>query len=62
MNIETIRDDFPFFKESNLIYLDNSATSQRPKVVFDAVADYYFYNNANPFRGLYDFFWVQIYA
>ncbi|MCR4686178.1 MAG: SufS family cysteine desulfurase [Lachnospiraceae bacterium] len=53
-DVNTIRADFPFFKSSNLAYLDNSATSLRPKCVTDAVTDYNLYHNANPYRGLYD--------
>ena len=52
--IEEIRADFPFFKDTKLAYLDNSATSQRPEKVLDRVKEYYLYSNANPFRGLYD--------
>ena len=53
LDINAIRKDFPFFESSNLAYLDNSATTQRPKVVLDAISDYYYHSNANPFRGLY---------
>ncbi len=53
-NIEEIRKDFPFFENNNLAYLDNSATTQKPRQVMEAVSDYYLYHNANPFRGLYD--------
>ncbi len=54
MNIEEIRKDFPFFEKSELAYLDNSATTQRPRQVIEAVMDYEYYHNANPFRGLYE--------
>lgn len=53
-SIEDIRKDFPFFRDTKLAYLDNSATSQRPESVLDKVKEYYLYSNANPFRGLYD--------
>ncbi len=53
-SIEDIRKDFPFFRDTKLAYLDNSATSQRPELVLDKVKEYYLYSNANPFRGLYD--------
>lgn len=53
-SIEDIRKDFPFFWDTKLAYLDNSATSQRPELVLDKVKEYYLYSNANPFRGLYD--------
>ncbi len=45
--------DFPIFKNKNLVYLDSSATSQKPKVVLDAISDYYENYNANVRRGLY---------
>ena len=53
-SIEDIRKDVPFFRDTKLAYLDNSATSQRPESVLDKVKEYYLYSNANPFRGLYD--------
>ena len=55
--MKDFRKDFPFFKtkeNKNLIYFDNAATSQRPKVVLDAITDCYKINNANPLRGLYE--------
>lgn len=54
LNIKAVRGSFPFFVDTKLAYLDNSATTQRPEAVMEAVCDYYFYSNANPFRGLYD--------
>ncbi|MBQ3902809.1 MAG: cysteine desulfurase [Lachnospiraceae bacterium] len=51
---ELIRADFPLLKDNNLIYLDNTATSQKPKKVIDDVADFYRTLNSNPMRGLYD--------
>lgn len=36
-----------------LIYLDSAATSQKPKAVIDAIADYYCLRNANVHRGIY---------
>ncbi len=33
--------DFPFFKNSSVVYLDNAATTQKPKEVVDKVVDYY---------------------
>ena len=52
-DIKNIRKDFPFFESSTLAYLDNSATTQRPRQVVEALEDYYYHHNANPFRGLY---------
>ena len=54
MNVYDIRKDFPFFEKSTLAYLDNSATTQRPRQVVEAVADYEYHHNSNPFRGLYE--------
>ena len=54
LDIQKIRSDFPFFDKSDLAYLDNSATTQRPRQVVEAVADYEYYHNSNPFRGLYE--------
>ncbi|MCR5214836.1 MAG: SufS family cysteine desulfurase [Eubacterium sp.] len=53
-DVKEIRKDFPFFEGTDLAYLDNSATSQRPRQVVEAVMDYEYHHNANPFRGLYD--------
>lgn len=38
----------------SLAYLDNAATTQKPDMVIDAVAEYYKQENANPLRGLYE--------
>lgn len=54
INVEEVRKDFPFFENQPLAYLDNSATSQKPKSVLDAEWNFYKDSNANPFRGLYD--------
>lgn len=54
-DVNRIREDFPIFKNHpDLIYLDNSATSQKPFQVIRAVTEFYEKNNANPLRGLYD--------
>ena len=46
--------DFPIFANNpGLVYLDSAATSQKPKQVLDAIADYYETYNANVRRGLY---------
>ena len=47
------REDFPFFKE-DIIYLDNGATSLKPKCVIDKMVDYYTNYPANAHRGDYD--------
>lgn len=49
-----IRKEFPVFENRKVIYLDNSATTQKPPCVLKAVQDYYEKNNANPLRGLYE--------
>ncbi|WP_231036141.1 SufS family cysteine desulfurase [Pectinatus sottacetonis] len=46
---------FPIMRHNkNLAYLDNAATTQKPDMVIDAIADYYKQKNANPLRGLYE--------
>lgn len=47
------RDDFPFFSQKELVYLDSAATSQKPKSVIDSLVNYYSYDNANIHRGIY---------
>ncbi|MBR6402966.1 MAG: SufS family cysteine desulfurase [Eubacterium sp.] len=54
LDVKNIRKDFPFFEKSDLAYLDNSATTQRPRQVVETVSEYYYHHNSNPFRGLYD--------
>ena len=53
-DVNKIRNDFPFFGKTTLAYLDNSATTQRPRQVVEAVEEYEYFHNANPFRGLYE--------
>lgn len=56
-NVTQIREDFPILKrEVNgkpLVYLDNAATSQKPKQVIDSITHYYSYYNANIHRGVH---------
>ena len=47
------KQDFPIFQHTDVAYVDNAATAQRPQCVLDAVADFYRCHNANPLRGLY---------
>ena len=49
-----IRAHFPILSDEKLVYLDNSATSQRPQAVLDAVEEFYRTVNSNPMRGLYN--------
>lgn len=57
LDIQKIRADFPILSEriyeKPLIYFDNGATSQKPKVVIDAIANYYQTINANIHRGVH---------
>ena len=49
------RSDFPIFeKHPNLAYLDNAATTQKPRQVIEAITRFYEEENANIHRGLYD--------
>ena len=57
MNIEKLRKDFPILDVKvhgkPLVYLDNAATSQKPKQVIDAVKNYYESYNANIHRSIH---------
>ena len=46
-------DDFPIFKNREIVYLDNAATTQKPQVVIDKLRNFYENNNANAHRGVY---------
>ena len=48
------KNDFPLLKDSQVAYLDNAATAQRPLAVLEAEKDFYEKYNANPLRGLYE--------
>ena len=56
-NVEKIREDFPILGRTvynkPLIYLDNAATTQKPKCVIDAISDAYCNVNANVHRGVH---------
>jgi cysteine desulfurase/selenocysteine lyase len=56
-DVQKIREDFPILhREVNgrpLVYLDNAATSQKPKQVIDSIVDYYSRYNANIHRGVH---------
>ncbi|XKX04740.1 cysteine desulfurase [Tenacibaculum maritimum] len=56
-SVEKIRTDFPILQRTvngkPLVYFDNAATSQTPKVVIDAIVDYYSGYNANIHRGVH---------
>ena len=53
MSKSVYRADFPLLESSDVIYMDNAATSQRPQAVLDAMNDFYKHHNANPLRGVY---------
>ncbi len=53
-DLNSIRSDFPIFTSNPaLIYMDNAATSQRPKKVMDKVVEVYSNYNSNVHRGIY---------
>ncbi len=53
-----LRKDFPILDQQvhgkPLIYFDNAATSQKPRVVIDALVHYYEHDNANVHRGIHE--------
>lgn len=57
LDIQKIRADFPILSQKingkPLVYFDNGATSQKPQVVIDAIAQYYQEINANIHRGVH---------
>lgn len=57
LDIQKIRADFPILSQKvngrPLVYFDNGATSQKPKVVIDAISKYYEEYNANIHRGVH---------
>lgn len=56
-DIHHIREDFPLLSQKvngrPLVYLDNAATSQKPRQVLKAISDYYETTNANIHRGVH---------
>lgn len=56
-DVDAIRQDFPILhQEVNdhpLVYLDNAATTQKPKVVIDTINNFYMHDNANVHRGIH---------
>jgi cysteine desulfurase / selenocysteine lyase len=56
-DVEEIRDDFPILDRridgKKLVYLDNAATSQKPRQVLEALTEYYTEHNANIHRGVH---------
>lgn len=58
LDIGAIREQFPILgrtvKNRPLVYLDNAATTQKPKIVIDAINRYYSNYNANIHRGIHN--------
>ncbi len=56
-DVQRLRDDFPILRQKvhgrPLVYLDNAATTQKPKVVLDALQRYYTQDNANIHRAVH---------
>ena len=56
-DVEKVRRDFPILHQQvhghPLVYLDNAATSQKPRAVIDAISHYYERGNANIHRGVH---------
>ena len=57
-DLSALRDDFPVLNQSvhghPLVYLDNAATTQKPRAVLNVLRDYYEKDNANVHRGLHE--------
>jgi cysteine desulfurase / selenocysteine lyase len=57
LDVERLRQDFPILSQrvrgKPLVYLDNAATSQKPRTVIEAVARFYATENANIHRGVH---------
>ncbi len=56
-NVNDVREDFPILKRKvngkNLVYLDNAATSQKPKQVIESIKNFYENYNSNIHRGIH---------
>ncbi|HXW56158.1 MAG TPA: cysteine desulfurase [Candidatus Cybelea sp.] len=57
LDVERVRADFPILHQPvrglPLVYLDNAATSQKPRVVIESIRHYYELDNANIHRGVH---------
>jgi cysteine desulfurase/selenocysteine lyase len=57
IDVENVRKDFPILSRmvhgNKLVYLDNAATSQKPRAVIDAISNYYEDENSNIHRGVH---------
>ncbi|MCD4735371.1 MAG: aminotransferase class V-fold PLP-dependent enzyme, partial [Bacteroidales bacterium] len=57
LNVNNVRLDFPALRQKvydkPLVYLDNAATTLKPKVVIDSLSNYYSTINSNVHRGVH---------
>jgi len=57
LDVQRIKVDFPILSRQinghQLVYLDSAATTQKPRIVIDAIGEYYRKHNANIYRGLH---------
>ncbi len=57
MNIAAVRSDFPILSREvsgkPLVYLDNGATTQKPRAVIDKISHFFEYENSNIHRGVH---------
>ncbi len=58
LDVQAVRSEFPALAQAvhgkPLVYLDNAATSQKPRAVLDALSHYYRADNANVHRGIHE--------
>lgn len=58
LDVARIREDFPILRETAhgkpIVYLDNAASTQKPRQVIDALVTHYERNNANVHRGIHE--------
>jgi cysteine desulfurase / selenocysteine lyase len=58
LDVARIREDFPILRETThgkpIVYLDNAASTQKPRQVIGAIAGHYERNNANVHRGIHE--------
>lgn len=58
LDVQTLRKDFPILDQEvdgkPLIYLDNAASSQKPRSVVEAMTAYYYRDHANVHRGVHE--------
>lgn len=53
-DVNKVRQDFPMFKNNDVVYLDNAATTFKPQSVIDAIMHYYTHASVNIHRGDYE--------